>query len=92
MRTIVVSLLRVYQSVSSALMLPRCRYVPTCSEYMFDAIRVHGLLRGGALGLWRLLRCHPLGGAGYDPVPPGKTGRSNANSKLTSPVPLAERR
>ncbi|HVP58603.1 MAG TPA: membrane protein insertion efficiency factor YidD [bacterium] len=49
--------------------LPRaCRYVPTCSDYAAEALRKHGAVRGGLLALWRLLRCHPFGGSGFDPV------------------------
>ena len=47
---------------------PCCRFHPTCSEYAEESIRTHGLRRGGPMALRRLLRCHPWGGAGYDPV------------------------
>lgn len=46
-----------------------CRFVPSCSEYAKEAISVHGILHGGGLALWRILRCHPWGKWGYDPVP-----------------------
>lgn len=46
-----------------------CRFVPSCSEYAVEAITEHGAVRGSALTLRRLSRCHPLGGHGYDPVP-----------------------
>jgi putative membrane protein insertion efficiency factor len=47
-----------------------CRFEPTCSHYLLEAVETHGALRGGWLGLKRLARCHPWGGAGPDPVPP----------------------
>jgi putative membrane protein insertion efficiency factor len=51
-------------------MLPHsCRFVPTCSEYALEAVELHGALQGTLLGAKRLLRCHPLARAGYDPVP-----------------------
>ncbi|NDA27108.1 MAG: membrane protein insertion efficiency factor YidD [Verrucomicrobia bacterium] len=47
---------------------PCCRFHPTCSEYAEEAVRLHGILRGSAMALRRLLRCHPWGGDGFDPV------------------------
>ena len=52
-----------------------CRFAPTCSEYALEALRKHGALRGGWLAARRGTRCHPGGGAGFDPVPPAKTER-----------------
>lgn len=46
-----------------------CRFVPTCSEYAYEAIEKHGVLKGCLLAGWRLLRCNPFGKGGYDPVP-----------------------
>jgi uncharacterized protein len=68
-------LIRFYQYVISPLLGPSCRYLPTCSEYALDAIETHGVLRGGWLAARRLLRCHPWGGSGFDPVP-GPSGRA----------------
>ncbi len=51
----------------------QCRFHPTCSDYAREALILHGLLGGGALALRRVLRCHPWGGSGYDPVPPKRT-------------------
>ena len=62
--------IRVYQLFLSPLLLPSCRYVPSCSEYAAEAIGRHGALQGSVLALRRLARCHPWGGSGYDPVPP----------------------
>ena len=64
----------------------RCRYLPTCSDYAHEAIAEHGALRGLVLALRRLLRCHPWGGSGYDPVPPacGSLGAPWTSSNATS--------
>jgi len=51
------------------MLLPACRYVPTCSEYARDAIEGHGAVRGSLMAAWRLLRCHPFSKGGFDPVP-----------------------
>ena len=63
------AVIRAYQLVISPLLGPSCRYAPTCSEYAIQAFEKHGVLRGGWLAVRRLLRCHPWGGSGYDPVP-----------------------
>ena len=58
---------------------PSCRYLPTCSEYAITAVKQRGIVVGTALAMWRILRCNPLGGAGYDPVPPPRSrGRCRA--------------
>lgn len=64
-----IGLIYFYRYCLSALLMPRCRYLPTCSEYALDAIRHHGAFHGGWLAVKRIARCHPLGGSGYDPVP-----------------------
>jgi hypothetical protein len=56
-----------------------CKFVPTCSEYATVAIATHGPLRGCALAVWRLFRCHPFTAGGYDPVPPLKSATNGAN-------------
>ena len=60
---------RLYQWFISPLLPPSCRYEPTCSAYAIEALQRHGLIRGAYLTARRLLRCHPWGGCGYDPVP-----------------------
>lgn len=60
---------RAYRLCLSPFLPPRCRYLPTCSEYALEALAQHGAWRGGRLALGRLARCHPWGGSGYDPVP-----------------------
>ena len=60
--------IRLYQLCLSPYLAPTCRFDPTCSEYSLTALRRHGISRGLRLSLKRLLRCHPFGGMGYDPV------------------------
>ncbi len=48
---------------------PACRFYPTCSEYAGEAIKKHGIFKGGILAIYRLVRCNPWGGSGLDPVP-----------------------
>ena len=61
--------IRFYQLCISPLLGPSCRFTPTCSEYARQAILKHGPFQGLYLAIRRLLRCHPWGGSGYDPVP-----------------------
>ena len=72
MKTAFLSMIRFYQKKISPLFPPRCRFYPTCSQYAVEAIERFGACKGGALALWRLLRCNPLFPGGYDPVPPKK--------------------
>lgn len=58
-----------YKACISPLTPPSCRFTPTCSTYALEAIRKHGPMRGTLLAVRRILRCHPWGGSGYDPVP-----------------------
>lgn len=69
MRTLVLALIRAYQLFTPSLYRGACRHHPTCSEYAREAIARHGVWTGGKLALQRIGRCHPLGKAGYDPVP-----------------------
>ena len=62
-------LIRVYQRCVSPLLGPRCRFYPSCSQYMLEALQTHGLLKGLWLGLRRIGRCHPFHAGGFDPVP-----------------------
>jgi uncharacterized protein len=63
------ALIRGYQLGISPWLPSSCRYLPTCSDYALEAVVRHGPMTGGWLALRRILRCHPLGGSGYDPVP-----------------------
>ena len=63
-----------YQWLLSPVLGRHCRYLPTCSQYAREAIAAHGAWRGGVLAVRRILRCHPWGGQGYDPVPPAPSG------------------
>ena len=64
-----VGLVRFYQIFISPLLGSNCRFTATCSNYMLEALEVHGLIKGLYLGVKRIFRCHPWGGSGYDPVP-----------------------
>ena len=69
MRVLALAPLRFYKRFLPPLLPPMCRFDPTCSIYMMQAIEKHGTLRGVWLGLRRLIRCHPFNPGGWDPVP-----------------------
>ncbi|MBP5791085.1 MAG: membrane protein insertion efficiency factor YidD [Kiritimatiellae bacterium] len=69
MKALLILLVKAYQITLSPLFSGCCRFEPSCSNYMIEALERHGALKGGWLGLKRLLRCHPFGLHGYDPVP-----------------------
>ncbi len=69
MRFVILQLIRLYQATFSRFTAPTCRFIPSCSEYTYQAIEKYGLLKGGWMGLKRVSRCHPLNPGGYDPVP-----------------------
>ncbi|MEM8928674.1 MAG: membrane protein insertion efficiency factor YidD [Bacteroidota bacterium] len=62
-------LVRAYQLLISPYTPSTCRYSPTCSQYTLEALRKHGLFKGGRLAIKRIFSCHPWGGKGHDPVP-----------------------
>lgn len=70
MRYPLILLVRVYQWTIAPALPPRCRFVPSCSQYMIDALRTYGSIRGTWMGFRRVLRCNPLCEGGVDPVPP----------------------
>ncbi len=72
-RLVGVGLVAIYRAAISPIIHavngPACRFEPSCSEYARDAIAMHGMIRGGAMAIWRIARCNPFGGHGFDPVP-----------------------
>ncbi|MDR2479040.1 MAG: membrane protein insertion efficiency factor YidD [Treponema sp.] len=69
MKQLALFLIRFYQKAVSPHFPPACRYYPTCSAYAFESIEKYGFVRGSALAVKRILRCHPFHSGGYDPVP-----------------------
>ena len=69
MKKIIIYLIKFYQITLSPLLGSNCRFQPTCSQYMIEAINLHGVLKGVSLGIKRISKCHPWGGKGFDPVP-----------------------
>lgn len=70
MKTVLITIIRLYRRLISPLKPPCCRFYPTCSAYALKAVSEHGAVRGGFLALRRILKCHPFHPGGYDPVPP----------------------
>jgi putative membrane protein insertion efficiency factor len=76
MKHLLVALIRLYQIAVSPLLQTLCglgcgcRFLPSCSQYFIEALHAHGAARGSCLGIRRILRCHPWGESGHDPVPP----------------------
>lgn len=68
MKRLLIKLIKLYQ-VTPLRSHSQCRFIPTCSDYMIEALEIHGTIKGLRLGIKRILRCNPLGPAGYDPVP-----------------------
>ncbi len=85
MKWLALAAIRLYQQTLSRVLPPSCRFVPSCSEYGYEAIARYGIVRGGALAAWRVLRCNPWGGHGYDPVP--DLHRHHRHADRTAPDP-----
>ncbi|MDM7996383.1 MAG: membrane protein insertion efficiency factor YidD [Acidobacteriota bacterium] len=69
MKAFILRALSLYKRYISPILPPACRFEPTCSEYMYQAIQKKGILKGSLLGIKRLLRCNPFCAGGFDPVP-----------------------
>ncbi|MEE0956549.1 MAG: membrane protein insertion efficiency factor YidD [Ruminococcus sp.] len=69
MKKVLIGLIHFYQKAISPYTKPKCKYIPTCSQYGIEAIQRFGALKGMALTIWRILRCNPFSKGGYDPVP-----------------------
>ena len=67
--SLLIGMVNFYKKFISPLTPSVCRYEPTCSTYMIEAIKIHGAFKGSWMGLKRIGRCNPWGGSGYDPVP-----------------------
>ena len=67
-RRIIIRIIKLYQLTLSAWLGPCCRFYPSCASYTIEAVRKKGVIRGCALGAWRILRCQPFNRGGYDPV------------------------
>lgn len=76
------AILRVYQAFFSALMPSACKFYPSCSQYAYDAVRIHGARRGSWLALKRLSRCHPFSPGGVDLVPEAADSAGEAASSI----------
>mgnify|MGYP002627329894 CR=1 FL=1 len=68
MKAIFIGLIQFYRAWISPMKPPTCRFIPTCSEYALEAVEKYGAWRGGILAVKRILKCHPFGGSGYDPL------------------------
>ena len=69
MKKILIAMILFYRKYLSPLKSTKCPYIPTCSEYGLEAIQKYGVIKGGLLAVWRILRCNPFSKGGYDPVP-----------------------
>jgi len=84
MKVLALWTLHAYKRWISPALPPSCRYVPTCSEYAIEVVERYGVVRGGMLAVWRVLRCHPFVKGGYDPVVRVWGGNSYPQRTLTT--------
>lgn len=84
LRRVLMGVVRFYQVAFSSWMPPTCRYTPSCSAYALLALQHHGGVKGGWLAVRRVLRCHPWGGYGYDPVPGTTAGTPDELEKTAT--------
>ena len=68
MKKVLISCIKFYRKFISPLKRPCCRFYPTCSQYTLEAVEKYGVLKGGIMGIKRILKCHPYNKGGYDPV------------------------
>jgi len=91
LKTLLILPIRGYQYLISPLLGSNCRFYPSCSHYMIEAIETHGIVKGGYLGIRRILRCHPYSDGGMDPVPPrcgcGEPHKHDAKTQNPSEPP-----
>lgn len=87
MKHLLMLLVHAYRWCIAPALPPACRFMPSCSAYMLEALREHGALRGTSLGLKRILRCHPGCAPGYDPVPPKHPLTSERPSSVPADAP-----
>tara|TARA_B100000427_G_scaffold90109_1_gene74397 strand:+ start:202 stop:453 length:252 start_codon:yes stop_codon:yes gene_type:complete len=75
----IILIIKLYKYLISPFLISNCRYLPTCSEYFIDCVKLNGTLKGTLLGIKRILKCHPVkflgGGSGFDPAPNSEKGR-----------------
>jgi putative membrane protein insertion efficiency factor len=87
MRRPLLWLIRLYQrTLAKAMPEGTCRFHPTCSHYGYEAIEVHGAIKGSAMAMWRVMRCNPWNKGGFDPVPPRKSRNSDKSLQSESEV------
>ncbi len=84
--------IRLYQRTISRVLPPSCRFVPSCSEYGYEAIERYGVVRGGAMAAWRVMRCNPWGGHGYDPVPDLNASAVGDGQRANLPFSIGDHR